>query len=714
MELLQQIRKMPFLRILIPYLAGLIGGYYYFSSEAIRILLIAFAPIVVFLFVLNAGNPIQYRYSWIFGALMWLMLCMFGMVNILSREYVKNRFKIRDSELIMSSLIIMDTPEINAGSVKSVAQIHYLYNYHNSKWLKTKVMLTLPRNLRSEAIKPGDIILLQARFLPVPGPVNPGEFDYGSFLSRQDIDYQIFAGNNKWKLAGHDHKNLKILAVRCRDHLLNSYRTSQIEPRLVAVLSALTLGYKTDMEAETTDLFTKAGVVHVMALSGFNVGIIFLMINYCLGFLRKQKTSGIIRLLVSLLAVWIFAVITGLSSSVTRASVMISLFLVAKHINRDVHPLNVVSASAFLMLVLSPFCFLDVGFQLSYAAVLGIVYIQPYLYRLYTAKRFLPDKIWMLFTVSVAAQLATAPLTLYYFHQFPLFFWITNLYVVPLVTLIIYVSIPFILFSFLEPVKTFLSWILEYLIKAILWPLDRLGDFPGAVADGIFISKIQVILLFTILVLTGLFIMHRKAAYALIALTMLLTFVITDIFRLFSTNRQHYLTVNCIHGASIMNIISGKKNLVMAFSEKPIDRKMLQYSFYNWWIERHVLRTIEIRAGNQLIPAAGSISPEVSMQNAVLGDNVFLNYSGTTLIVCTDDVFEHYSSQHRLKMNYVVVTKNIKPDIKKLLNHFEIGGIIIDSSVGYYKSREWLALCRSNNIDCWPVRDKGAFVLEVR
>ena len=133
-----------------------------------------------------------------------------------------------------------------------------------------------------------------------------------------------------WTLTGHENRNLRITAVRCRDNLLARFRASPLDPQTAAVLSALTLGYKTDLEAETTELFTRAGVIHVMALSGFNVGIIFLMINFCMGFLRKRGTQGFIRLVLSLAAVWTFVIVTGLSSSVTRAGIMISLFLDGK------------------------------------------------------------------------------------------------------------------------------------------------------------------------------------------------------------------------------------------------------------------------------------------------------------------------------------------------------------------------------------------------
>jgi competence protein ComEC len=712
MAFLQQVRKMPFLRIVIPYLAGLIAGYFLLPPGSAPVLSIACAVVPVLLFILIARKTKHYGNSWRAGVVASLALILLGAVNILSREYMKGLFAIKP-DLHVSRLVIMDTPEFKSGSVRAVARVRHLYGTPGHKWPRTNAILTFPRTPESESIRPGDVILLRGRFLPVPGPANPGEFNYSRYLSRRYIVYQVYADSADWTWAGHENRNLKIIALRCRDYLLAGFRTSSLDPQAAAVLSALTLGYKSDLEAETTELFTRAGVIHVMALSGFNVGIIFVMVNFCLGFLRKRGIQGFIKLALSLGVIWSFAVVTGLSSSVTRAGVMISLFLIGKTISRDVSPMNIVSASAFLMLILSPFSVFDVGFQLSFAAVLGIIYIQPLLYRLCLMKYKVSDKIWMLFTLSVAAQLATAPLTLYYFHRFPLFFWITNLYVVPMVTLIIYLCIPFVLFSFIPPAKILLARVLGLLVKALTGPLNWLADFPEAVAEGIYISKIQVVLLYAILVMTWLFFIQKSSRYGFALMVLVLVWLIPDTFRQHSIRQQRILTVNSIRGATLLNILSGKSNILMLFNGPPPDIRLLQYSFYTWWVEHGVEGSTEIRTTERLTAEPFRDDPALSVRDNIIGNNVFMNFSGTTLVICTDDRFNAVESLRKWETDYIVVTKAVSPDVKKLLRHFKTGTIIIDSSVGYYESVKWTALCRESKIECWPVREKGAFVLEV-
>ena len=711
MELLQPLRKIPFLRIVLPYLTGLAAGFYGLPPKSLWLFIVCFIFLTIVLIALRAGEPIRYCNTWIFGVLLFLMLFLLGAGNVLCRKYAKDRFAIKASEWQTARLVIMDTPEIHAENARVIARICHLDGHQQLTWLKIKVMLTLPLDTRSKDLAPGDVLLLHARFLPVPGPLNPGEFDYRGYLARQDIDYQVFVNQRAWKAADHKIMNLKILALRCRDNLLNCYRTSGMAPRTIAVLSALTLGYKTALEEETTELFTRAGVVHVMALSGFNVGLVYLMVSFCLGFLRNRKALVLLRLLISLAAVWAFAVITGLSSSVTRAGIMISLYLAGKTISRDAHPMNILSVSAFLMLVFSPLSFLDVGFQLSFAAVSGLIYIQPQLCRLITPKYRLPEKIWRLFTVSVAAQLATTPFTLYYFHQFPLFFWITNLYVVPLVTLIIYLSVPFVLFSFIEPVREILAGILEFMINTLLLPLEKLGNIPGALVEGIFISRVQVILLFIMLIVAGKFIFQKKAVYGLAMMTVLLVLLVINGFRLNAVNRQQYLMVGCIRGASIMNIVSGRDNSVLCFSARLPQDKTLRYAFQQWWIKHGVYRNTETLMAGRIKTDTRS---SYSLQQNVLGENVFMCISGIRLVVCTDDVFAQVGNHTKLKLDYVVITENIKPSLKKILDHFDTGTLIIDSSVSYRATQQWTSLCRQQGVSCWPVREKGAFVLKLR
>jgi len=192
-------------------------------------------------------------------------------------------------------------------------------------------------------------------------------------------------------------------------------------------------------------------------------------------------------------------------------------------------------------------------------------------------------------------------------------------------------------------------------------------------------------------------------------LLLLLAFVFSDCLRQHAIRQQKILTVNNIRGISLLNILSGKKNLVMPFYGRVPDEKLLHYFFYNWWVERGVEDAAEITTAEPF-----RYNAVLSVQDSIIGKNVFLNFSGVTFIVCTDDMFNRVESIRKLKTDYLIITKEVRPDVKKLLKHFETSAIIIDSSVGQYESAQWTELCGENQINCWPVREKGAFVMKVK
>jgi competence protein ComEC len=713
MEILQLVRKNPFLRIVLPYLAGLATGYFYFPAEILWItLVLALVPAVLLLLV-QFLRPVPYGYEWIPGLLIHIIFFSAGALHVQLRGHLKTGFQPDLANPSLVRMLITDSPEVKPRTIHTAALVYPVNDPVQTRSGRVKVMLILERDSLGETLKAGDIIIAETRYEFIPGPANPGEFNYRDFLSRQDIDYQLYVSADNWSILDRNLITLKILALLCRDRLLRAFHHPLFDRRVTSVLSALTLGYKNDLEADTRAAFTRAGVVHVMALSGFNVGILYLMVNFLLGFLPGKRLTGLIRLVLSLVFIWCFVIITGLSPSVTRAGVMISLLLTGKQINRDASSLNIICASAFLILLVSPLQFLDVGFQLSFAAVLGIVYLQPWLYRLWIPGNIILDKIWILFTVSVAAQMATSPLTLHYFHQFPVFFWITNLYVVPLVTLIIYEAGAYLLLSFIAPVKLAMAHVLDFTVKALLWPLDQLKDFPGAVADGIYVNGFQAGILILILILVLLFLSYRNLAFIKYALTMILVFMAINTLWLWKTSRQHSIIVPKIRNSGILNIISGRKSLVIHYAGLPPDDRAISYALKNNWIREGVFHQTEwiqnFRAGD--VSAIGNRSELFHV--SLIGENALVLYAGVSLLIATHDLFEAFESSQKLAVDYIVVSKNIHPDIEKVVKHFQIGCIILDSSLSLAESRKWIKMCASHGISAWCVNNEGAFVLSL-
>ncbi len=713
MELVNQLRKNPFFRILIPYVIGLLIGFHFISTNLTGFLLIILLLLTTSFIFLHSLHLLKYNYTWIYGVCIILIFSSAGMANIMVKQYLLDRQQINYGNINTCRLLITDRPEKKSKWISVPVVVKQIL--YNEKPVRSDInaILRLRESAINEKLKPGDLIDIKVRFASFNTPGNPGEFDYKRYMLMHNIPFQLYAVEKSFIYAGHTKRNLKIMAAVCRDYLLRILTSGQNDPRKASVLSALTLGYKNGLEADTLEIFTRAGVVHIMALSGFNVGLIFVMVNFLLKFLGNRKNASILRWFITLIAIWCFALITGLSPSVTRAATMISIVISARLIDRHTSPLNIIAASAFIILVFNPFQLFNVGFQLSYAAVAGIVYFQPIFYNLLIFKNLFIDKIWNLFTLSLAAQVATAPLVLYYFHQFPLLFWITNIYVVPLVCIIIYISSLLFLLSFIHPVSIFLSRLLEILTGALLWPLDQITGFSWIVADGIYISRMQMFVLLYLLTILAIYSYHPDKSLLWQAFLMILLFLFLNICQTYQAKNQQYFIVNKLRGTSAFNIVWGNQNMLIAVTGSSLPEKTINYHFRNWWIRHKIYNNAKIVTTKQINARQIGSHVNIPCYDNLLGSNIFFNIRGISVVICTDDCFDKLNNSMKLKVDYLIITRALKPQINRLSTYFNADMMIIDSSVDYYTAKKWVEQCRQADINYWNINESGAFVVDL-
>ena len=242
---------------------------------------------------------------------------------------------------------------------------------------------------------------------------------------------------------GHQITHIRNLSEKVRDRLIAILNEALPNKEERSVVSALTLGYRTELAQDTLDYFASTGAMHVLSVSGLHVALIYMILGFLLAFLKRGKIGPIIFSVVMILFLWIYAFISGFSPPVQRATVMFTFVIIGNGIRRPVNIYNSLTASALFLILLNPNVLFDVGFQLSYLAILGIVLIQPVLYNILELTNPILKWTWSLFTVSVAAQLMTFPLGLFYFNQFPNLFWLSNFIVVPVTTFIMWFGIAF-------------------------------------------------------------------------------------------------------------------------------------------------------------------------------------------------------------------------------------------------------------------------------
>jgi competence protein ComEC len=410
-------------------------------------------------------------------------------------------------------------------------------------------------NITVAGLKPESVPAYGKRILVSGRPsllVNPASSpvinSFHTYLFKKGIRYtMIIRDKDITELKNQGQTTVRALANSIRDALLKNLRRQGLENQEFALAAALLLGYTSDIEGKLKSSFAASGTMHVLSVSGMHVGTIFLFLEWLLAFTSGVSRGRLLKSSLQITGIWIYAAITGFSPAVMRASLCLSLICIGRNLKRKPEMLNVVCASLLILLATDPSLLFDLGFQLSYLAVCGIVIMYPPIYHLFAVRNRFTDKMWSLAALSVAAQIATFPLSLYYFHRFPNYFFISNLVAVPLSNAIIIAGIGLLAFAGIPVLGFIFSQSVHYMLKGLILVISWLASLPGAVSSGFYPSVAEVIIWY-FMVLTVLFLLVARSRQALI-------FILSGILllTLASFSRKYYRLYNssiAVHASS--------------------------------------------------------------------------------------------------------------------------------------------------------------------
>jgi competence protein ComEC len=558
-------QNIPFLRLAVALAAGIIIGDNYELNET---LVLALLTVILFLLVVF-NKKYKFDYSLYFGTGVQLFFIWLG---ILITQQFNEKPEFYDKGNFIAT--IMETPQEKPNSWKSVVQIEAVQYSDNVKQTHELVIVYFAKNGKVTKLKSGDIILFNAAPQPITNHNNPYVFDYKKYLEQKRIYRQVYLTEENWIKTNKTKFSIVCQAEQIRENLLKIYREQPIDETEFEILSALTLGYKRELDPETKRIFSSSGAMHVLAVSGLHVGIIFLAITLIFGFLRRHKTGRIFFIIVTISLLWFYAIITGLSPSVMRASAMFSIFVIGQNLNRKPNIYNSLAASAFFLLLINPNNLFDTGFQLSYSAVFGIVFLQPKLEKLMVVKNKVFKYFWQLITVSIAAQIATFPITTYYFGQFPTYFWLANTFVIPAVMFLVPSGILLLFISKIHFLANILAILLNYSIKAIYFLLSLIEQLPYSVFE-ISVDRVQLTFIITIFCAVLIFIMNYKFIFLQTALifTLFLSFSVL-LFEINQLNNKELIVYDTPKNPTI-HLIHGKRNYII--SEEKITEDEMHY-----------------------------------------------------------------------------------------------------------------------------------------
>jgi competence protein ComEC len=378
-------------------------------------------------------------------------------------------------------------------------------------------------------ISTGDQLIILARPQEIRNAGNPFEIDYRSMMNRNDIWFSAYLKEGSYLKTGKPVDRLGLKAELYRDKLITMLTTAIKAKEERSVVSALTLGYRTEIDPETLDYFASTGAMHVLSVSGLHVALIYFILGFLLAFVKRGRFGIVVFSVVMILFLWIYAFITGFSPAVQRATVMFTFVVIGNGLRRQVNIYNSLTASAFFLLLLNPEVIFDIGFQLSYLAVFGIVLIQPALNDSLEIKNPLLKWCWSLFTVSLAAQFITFPLGLFYFNQFPNLFWLSSFVVIPVTTAIIWMTLAFFICSPFQGLAMFIGAIIEKTTHIMLLALKEMDALPYALTEGIVLSPVQVWILFACILALVIFFATKNKIGLFATLILFLLFQIAEL-----------------------------------------------------------------------------------------------------------------------------------------------------------------------------------------
>jgi competence protein ComEC len=401
------------------------------------------------------------------------------------------------NEGVTFKLKVREVLKSNAFADRYVALIKEVNGHKTSG----KIILTIPIDTSNYAFKVDYELLTYGVLKDIRAPLNPHQFDYRAYLDGLGIYHELKIDKEAFYLSKHYTSSIFGMAASAREKITAKLQLSNFGKDELGIIQALLLGQRNAISAETYDNYKDAGAVHILAVSGLHIGILLLLLQFLLHPLDRVPQGKTIKLLVIVLLLWCFAFLAGLSASVVRAVTMFSFVAYALYLNRPSNTFNILALSMFFILLLfNPMLLFQVGFQMSYAAVFAIVWIYPMLQRFWNPKNSVLKKIWQLLSISIAAQLGVLPISLFYFHQFPGLFFVSNLLIVPFLGLLLGMGILVMVLALLDALPDFLVLWYDKLIGLMNSIIAWVAQQEAFIFKNISFDAIQLLLAYVILI----------------------------------------------------------------------------------------------------------------------------------------------------------------------------------------------------------------------
>jgi len=687
-------KKAPFIRFLIPLIAGIILQWHLEIQPVILWVLFSVSLIITIAFFFIPFFE-RYNLSWLNGlSIAGICIAIGGLLSWYKNiQHDKDWFGREYQSGTEILVTLTENPVEKTKSYKVNASVDYLLRNDSCIQAKGTIVLYFKKDSSFPNLAYGSQLIIKKPLQEIKNSGNPGGFNYKQYSLFQGITHQVFLKEKEFVVLPTTNKKIFQQFINAsRANVLNILRTNIKGEKELGLAEALLIGYKDDLDKTLVQSYSNTGVVHVIAISGLHLGLIYFLLTWLFKPLKRQRLKWL-RPVFILTGLWLFTLLAGAQPSVLRSAVMFTCIVFSDLSGRKSSVFNGLALSALILLCINPFWLWDVGFQLSYAAVLSIVIFMKPVYNWIYFPNKIMDFLWKLTAVTVAAQIFTVPLSIYHFHQFPVYFILTNFLAVPVSSVIVIGEIVLCVVSFVPIVATLVGKILFWLIWIMNTYIERIELLPFSLWDGLQISIPQSVLLLIVASGFGYWLMEKSKSGFKYGLAALFTFIILRTISFIHANNRQQLIVYNVPQKHAMDIIDERKYFFAG------DSDLLADDF---------IRNFHLKPSRIL----HRIEPVERMDNYYQQENISIYLGKTILSICETKRF--IAVGNNIPIDLLIISNNPKLYFNKLSETFSIKQVVFDGSCPGWKVNYWKKDCDSLHIPYHDVSEKGAFVMNFR
>ncbi|HLA54475.1 MAG TPA: ComEC/Rec2 family competence protein [Flavobacterium sp.] len=674
-----KILQFPLARITVWFVLGIICAYWAKPDLALAALalILSFFAFSICWFVAQK----HFRQQLFFGWMLYVLSFFVGMATqMIHTDYLRSGnyihfVKERKDQSVQ--ITIREKLKSNAFSDRYIAIVNCL----DEKKTTGKILINLGKTKKNIPFCMGSNLLVKGKIIRHKSPLNPNQFDYGKYLTDKSIPAQMYVGFNNVKISSHIEKDIWYCSDVFRNKIISNLSRSGFHAEELHVVNALILGQQQEISPDVLHDYQFAGAVHILSVSGLHVGFILLFLDFLLKPLPKNRLGRVVKLIIIISFLWGFAIIAGLSPSVVRSATMFSFVAWGMYLKRSTNIFHTLLVSLLLILLFEPAFLFDVGFQLSYTALFFILWLQPLLSGIWTPKNRIMKYFWEILTVSFAAQLGAFPLSIYYFHQFPGLFFITNLVIIPFLSIIMVLGVLVMLMAAFGFVPLFPAKILEWCIFIMDKIIGRIASFEKFIIQDIplnfYILASLYALIFAVVIWFEKPTFHRLALASIAAIIFQASFYWTQ----FNNWNQSELVVFNVKKKTIITEKLGEDVFVYSNGIEKTSKNPMLKSYVTANFSR--------------------------IKNTYPLQNVLCFGNHKILVLDSTSVYPKNASP-----DILVFTKSPKINLERLLQVYKPKIIVADASNFKSYSARWKQTCLKEKIPFHNTGEKGFYRLE--